>query len=154
MGAVGVETVDTQEHKLENEPLANLTSDSKKRKLSDKKVDAAALPPVYVTLPSPTPSLEVTVVTPPLTHAKGQSKVGMSVWDDPAIALGHTHNVITNDELKGLSSIPSHKLVSRHIHKLVQVLGESLRITTNYLNMEEKVIVATSKVESVEVECS
>ena len=35
-----------------------------------------------------------------------------------------------------------------------QVLGESLRITTDYLNTEEKVVVATSKVESVEVECS
>ena len=80
-------------------------------------------------------------------------------------------------------SIPSHELISRHIHKLVhvsnsallvslldfvlyttvtfffsvysnQVLGESLRITTDYLNTEEKVVVATSKVESVEVECS
>ena len=27
-------------------------------------------------------------------------------------------------------------------------------MTTDYLNMEEKVVVATSKVESVEVECS
>ena len=29
-----------------------------------------------------------------------------------------------------------------------------MRITTDYLNMEEKVVVANSKVESVEVECS
>ena len=71
--------------------------------------------------PSPTPSLEVTAVTPPLTHAKGKTKVGMNVWDDPVTALGHAHNVITNDELKSLSSVPSHELVSRHIHKLVQV---------------------------------
>ena len=35
-----------------------------------------------------------------------------------------------------------------------QVLGESLRITTDYLNIEEKVVVATLKAESVEVECS
>ena len=35
--------------------------------------------------------------------------------------MGHAHNMVTNNELKGLSSIPSHKLVSRHIHKLVQV---------------------------------
>ena len=35
-----------------------------------------------------------------------------------------------------------------------QILRESLRITTDYLNMEEKVVVANSKVESVEVECS
>ena len=29
-----------------------------------------------------------------------------------------------------------------------------MHITTDYLNVEEKVVVATSKVESVEVECS
>ena len=37
---------------------------------------------------------------------------------------------------------------------IYQVLGESVRITTNYLNVEDKVVVATSKVESMEVECS
>lgn len=35
-----------------------------------------------------------------------------------------------------------------------QVLGESLLITTDYLDTEEKIMVANSKVESVEVECS
>ncbi|XP_075668133.1 uncharacterized protein LOC142638028 [Castanea sativa] len=74
--------------------------------------------------------------TPPTTCSKGKGKVGKNVWEDPTIALGQAHNVIINDELKGLSSIPSHELVSRHIHKLVQVLGESLRLVTNYLNYE------------------
>ena len=32
--------------------------------------------------------------------------------------MGRAYNVITNDELKGLSFIPSHELVSWHIHKL------------------------------------
>ena len=36
-------------------------------------------------------------------------------------ALGRAHNVITSDELKGLSEIPSHEWVNRQIHKLVQV---------------------------------
>ena len=168
---------------LKNEPLAKLTSDSKKRKFGDEKVDAAPSPIVNVAPPSPTPSLEVNAVTPPLTRSKGKSKIGMSVWDDPATALGRAHNVITNDELKGLLSIPSYELVSRHIHKFMQVsnfallvslldfvlytsvtflfpiysnqvLGESLRIIVDYLNTEEKVVVATSKAESVEVECS
>lgn len=108
---------------LKNEPLSNLTADSKKRKLTDEKAETAALPPVHTTLSSPTPSWEVATFTPPTTHAKGKSKVGRSVRDDPSIAMGHVHNVITNDELKGLSSIPSHELVSHHIHKLVQVCG-------------------------------
>nr|POE98107.1 hypothetical protein CFP56_43240 [Quercus suber] len=136
---------------LKNKPLANLTFDSRKRKLNDDKDDAVVpTPSVHTASPSPTPSLEVTAATPPLTRARGKSKVGMSVWDDIATTLGCAHNVITNDELKGLSSIPSHELVSRNICKLVQVLGESLRITTDYLNVEEKVVMATSKAESVE----
>ena len=55
------------------------------------------------------------------TRSKGKAKVGKSVWDDPATALGRVYNVITDDELKGLSSIPSHELASHHIQKLVQV---------------------------------
>ena len=114
---------------LKNELLTNLTSDSKKRKLGDDKADTAVLTPsVHTTPPSPTPSLEVTATTPPITCARGKSKTGMSVWDDPATALGRAHNVITNDELKGLSSIPSHELVSRHIHKLVQVCSSDLPV--------------------------
>ena len=97
---------------LKNEPLAKLTFDSKKRKFGDEKVDAALSPTVNVAPPSPTPSLEVIAVTPSLTRSKGKSKIGMSVWDDPTTALGCAHNVIINDKLKGLSSIPSHKLVS------------------------------------------
>ena len=37
---------------------------------------------------------------------------------------------------------------------LIQVLGESLCLTTNYLEIEEKVGVVNSKLESVEVESS
>nr|POE99909.1 hypothetical protein CFP56_54768 [Quercus suber] len=140
---------------LKNEPLANLTSNLKKRKLGDDKTEASIPnPSVHVTPPSPTSSLEVTSAIAPVTRARGKRKIGMSVWDDPDTALGRAHNVITSDELKGLSSIPSHELVSRHIHNLVQVPGESLRITTDYLNVEEKVVMATSKAETVETECS
>lgn len=57
--------------------------------------------------------------TPPTAYSKEESKIGKSVWEDLATALGRAHNVVTNEELKGLSSIPSHELVSRHIHKLV-----------------------------------
>ena len=114
---------------LKNKPLASLTSDSKKRKLSDEKVEASIPNPfVHVTPLSPTPFLEVTAATPPMTRAKGKSKIGISVWDDPATALGLAYNVITSDELKGLSSIPSHELISRHIHKLVQVCHPDLLV--------------------------
>nr|POE83193.1 hypothetical protein CFP56_58914 [Quercus suber] len=140
---------------LKSEPLANLTSGSKKRKLGDEKAEVSLLNLfVHIAPPSPTPSLEVTAISPPVTCAKGKSKIGMNVWDDPATTLGWVHNVITSDELKSLTFVPSHELVSRHIHKLVQVLGESLRITTEYLSAEEKIVTASSKAESVEIECS
>ena len=104
---------------LKNEPLSNLTADSKKRKLSDEKFETAALPPVHTAPSSPTPSLEVIAFTPPTTCAKGKGKIGRSIWDNLATAMGRAHNVITDGELKGLSSIPFHELVNHHIHKLV-----------------------------------
>ena len=61
---------------LKNEPLANLTSDSKKRKLSDEKADTATLPSVHVALSSPIPSLEVTTVMPPIPVQKIKAKLG------------------------------------------------------------------------------
>ena len=51
----------------------------------------------------------------PWTSKVGKSKVGKSVWDDPATALGRAHNIVIDDDLRGLSSILSHELVSRHI---------------------------------------
>lgn len=93
---------------LKNEPLSNLIADSKKRKLGEEKGEIATLPSIQIASSSPTPSLEVTAFTPSTTRSKGKGKVGRSVWDDSTIALSHAHNVITNNELKGLSSSPSH----------------------------------------------
>lgn len=81
---------------------------------------------IQLILSSPTPFLEVIAITPPITRLKGKSKVGKSMWDDLVIALGGAHKVITDDKLKGLTSIPSHELVSCHIHKLVQVYHSTL----------------------------
>ena len=59
--------------------------------------------------------------SPLTTCSKWKAKVGKSIWDEPATTPVRAHNVIIDDNLKGLSSVFSHKLVSRHIHKLVQV---------------------------------
>lgn len=69
------------------------------------------------------PSLAVSIEelpSPPWTR-KGKEKKGEGVWTDPATALGRAHNVISDDELKVLSSVPFHELVSRHVHKILQV---------------------------------
>nr|POE57251.1 hypothetical protein CFP56_01902 [Quercus suber] len=139
---------------LKSEPLASLNSGSKKRKLGDEKAEVSLHPSTHIAPSSLTPSLEVTAISPPVTRARGKSKIGMNVWDDPATALGRAYNVITTDELKSLLSVPSHELVNRHIHKLVQVLGESLHIMTDYFGVEEKIVMASSKAEFVEAECS
>lgn len=64
---------------LKNEPLSNLAANSKKRKLAEEKGETAALPSIQIALSSPTPSLEVTVFTPPTTRSKGKGKAGMSL---------------------------------------------------------------------------
>ncbi|KAL0016565.1 hypothetical protein SO802_003634 [Lithocarpus litseifolius] len=45
-------------------------------------------------------------------------------------------------------------MVSRHVHKLVQVLAETMHITSQYLANEEKAMMANSKVEALEAEAS
>ena len=95
--------------------------DLKRRKLHDEKGYALVSPSIQIIPPSSTLSPEVTTSTPPTTCSKGKGQVGKSFWDDPAIALGGTPNVVIDNELRGLLSIPSHELVSCHIHKMVQV---------------------------------
>ena len=104
---------------MRNEPLSQLVVETKKHKLNEEKGKTTISPTVRTILSSPTPSLEMMMFTPPTDCSKGKSKVGKSVWEDPATALGRANNVIIDEELKGLSSILSHKLVSRYIHKLV-----------------------------------
>ena len=94
-----------------------------RRNASFMKEKMKLLPPssLFGTPSSPTPSFEMITFTTPSTCSKEKGKAGKSVWEDPAIALGWDHIVITIDELRGLSSIPSYELVNCHIHKLVQV---------------------------------
>ncbi|KAL0015669.1 hypothetical protein SO802_002738 [Lithocarpus litseifolius] len=79
--------------------------------------------------------------------AKGKEKVGSqtsSVWDDAGLALMRAHNVITTENLKMLSSVPSNEVV----------LGEMIHITSEYLSHEVKAMAAGSKVEALEAENS
>ncbi|KAL0015373.1 hypothetical protein SO802_002442 [Lithocarpus litseifolius] len=71
---------------------------------------------------------------------KGKDKVGASVWEDAATTLGRAHNIITPDDLKELSRIPSHEIA----------LGETIHITTEYLTNEEIVVMVDFKVEALE----
>ena len=50
-------------------------------------------------------------------------KVGTSVWADAGMALARANEVLTPKELKETSGVPSHEMVSCHVHKLVQVIS-------------------------------
>nr|POE61787.1 hypothetical protein CFP56_59502 [Quercus suber] len=92
-----------------NEPLSSISQ--RRPRASGKEVietslSVLALPKTKAT--SPAVSLEE--ITPRIKRTcngdKGKSKADASVWDDIATALGKAHNVITTNELKGLSAVP------------------------------------------------
>ena len=118
---------------MKNEPLSQLAIDTKKRKLNEEKSETIISSSVHTVPSSSTPCLEMVTVTPPTTHSKGKSKIGKSIWEDPATALRQGHNIIMDEELKGLASILSHKLVSCHIHKLVHVFYLIVISSLNFL---------------------
>ena len=53
---------------------------------------------------------------------KGKEKVGSSIWSDAETAVDRVNEFFTLREMKEISSTPSHEMVSRHVHKLVQVI--------------------------------
>ena len=130
------------------------------------------------------PTLSVEEITPRTkkhkTSDKGKEKMGAGVWEDTEMAWAQANEVVTLEELKEISGVPSHEMVNRHVHKLVQVtfllfpspfyfifistkyiscslrdfgyqvLGEAMHITSQYLASEEKAVMATYKVEALE----
>ena len=55
------------------------------------------------------------------TSEKGKGKIGASIWADVETALAQANEIITLDELKEISGVPSHEMVNCHVHKLIQV---------------------------------
>ena len=69
------------------------------------------------------PGVSIEEVARPLKKqkvgSKGKEKVGSSVWSDAEAAMDRSYELLTPREMKEISSIPSHEMVSRHVHKLV-----------------------------------
>ena len=57
--------------------------------------------------------------------SKGKEKVGASVWSDAGTAMDRANELFTPGEMREVTSIPSHEMVSRHVHKLVQVIHQT-----------------------------
>ncbi|XP_050265136.1 uncharacterized protein LOC126709091 [Quercus robur] len=77
-----------------------------------------------------------------------------TIWDDERLAVDRAHEVVTPADLRALSDMSLNDIASLHVHKLVQVLGESLHITTEYLTQEAKVASLTTRMEALEKENS
>ena len=71
------------------------------------------------------PGVSIEEVTRPLKRlrvgGKGKEKVGSSIWSDAETAVDRVNEFFTLGEMKEISSTPFHEMVSRHVHKLVQV---------------------------------
>nr|XP_023875572.1 uncharacterized protein LOC111988047 [Quercus suber] len=112
---------------------------------------------------SPTTSLEEIEVTPaskrPRLSEKEKEKeksvpCPSTLWTDERLAVDRAHEVVTAADLKVLSGVPFNDVAARHVHKLVQVLGESMHIASEYLTQETKVVSLMSRMETLEAENS
>ena len=68
-----------------------------------------------------------------MTGDKGKEKVVFSVWEDTGVAMDRVNELLTPGEMKEISSVPSHEMVSHHVHKLVQVIFLILSLSTSSL---------------------
>ncbi|KAL0014774.1 hypothetical protein SO802_001843 [Lithocarpus litseifolius] len=121
-----------------NEPLSNL----RKRTVRIVEKGVFVTPPAPVTEPTKTASLATSVeeVTPISKRQRVADK-----W---------AQDVFTAEEFKVFSGVPSNEIVDRHIHKLIQVLGETIHISLEYLSNEAKTTSAGSRVVALEAENS
>ena len=53
------------------------------------------------------------------TRDKGKEKIGFSVWEDAKVAMDRVNELLTPGEMKEISNVPSHEMVSPHVHKLM-----------------------------------
>ena len=62
----------------------------------------------------------------PRLSSKDKEKVDSrtsTIWSDERLAMDRAHGVITADDLKVFSGVPSNTVASSHVHRLVQVRG-------------------------------
>ena len=45
--------------------------------------------------------------------------MGSNVWADAEVAMDRVNELLTHEEMRDISNMPSHEMVSRHVHKLV-----------------------------------
>nr|POF14747.1 hypothetical protein CFP56_47355 [Quercus suber] len=121
---------EVQEKKAKTSPKGSLLTRKHQRHIRLTKDDPMVTSPVTTSVPHcptlPTSSLEL--ITPSNESSKANGR----------------------DKPLGVNS--SHELMSSHVRKVMQVLGESLYISRKYLDFEKKFVMAQSKVEALSSE--
>ncbi|XP_075664983.1 uncharacterized protein LOC142634568 [Castanea sativa] len=109
---------------------------------------------------SPATSIEE-IPTPaskrPRLSDKGKEKADFgssTVWDNERLAVERAHRVVTTEDFKVFFGVPFNEVATHHVHKLVQVLGESIHITFEYLTQGAMVASLVSRMEALEAENS
>ncbi|XP_075663167.1 uncharacterized protein LOC142632686 [Castanea sativa] len=91
----------------------------------------------------------------PRTSDKEKDAAGSSsIWDDEKLATDRARGVVNAEDLKVLSGSTPAELMGRHIHKLVQVLGEAVHFSAEYQAQEAKVESSLSRIKVLEMENS
>ena len=117
-----------------NEPLSSIgqkklrfTDKERKKEKEKEMVERGSSTPILeLGDQEASPGVSVEEVTRPLkrlkVRGKGKEKVGSSVWSDAEATVDRVNEFFTLREMKEISSTPSHEMVNRHVHKLVQVI--------------------------------
>ncbi|KAL4621499.1 hypothetical protein ACB092_06G232600 [Castanea dentata] len=91
------------------------------------------------------------------TLDKGKEKAdsrSSSIWDDEKLAMDRAHEIVTAEDLRIFSGSSTKELLGRHLHKLIQVLGEGIHLSSEFLAQEAKVESALSQITALEVDNS
>ncbi|KAK9983587.1 hypothetical protein SO802_033112 [Lithocarpus litseifolius] len=117
-----------------NKPLSNLGK--RTVRITRKGPSVAPAVPITPIVPgtkttkTASPAISVEEITTPISKRpcltdKGKEKADSrlsSVWDDAGAGMERAHEVVTIEDLKVFSSVPSNEGVAHHIHKLIQVM--------------------------------
>ena len=119
---------------IKNEPLSSIGQkklrfmDKKEKEKEKEMVEKGSSTPILelVDGQEASPGVSVEEVARPFKRqklgSKRKEKVGSSIWSDAEVAVDRANEFFTLGEMKEISSTPSHEMVSRHVHKLVQII--------------------------------
>ena len=109
-----------------NEPLSNIGR--RRLRITDKEkeketMERGSSTPTLDESQAVSPGISIEEVIPPSKKwkmgSKGKEKMGSNVWADAEVAMDRVNELLTHEEMRDISNMPSHEILSRHVHKLV-----------------------------------